>query len=130
MSYFCQDCNIEIDEQAELDESRKPCRICGSLKRRYEDTLCSNAIIGDIMRTKIYAAGKSRKKGLRSETVDGDSYSVTLGRFVKINQLVDHEAKWYKKNVVDPLTGEILRAVDEPLADHQGRGSAAKKNSF
>lgn len=127
MSAFCLICNSPIDEEKELAEGRQPCHQCGSLKRSYEMALISSATIGTNIRTKGYAAGKSRKKGLKFESVDGDSYSVSLGRFVKLNQFVDHVSKWYTKKIIDPYTGEILRDVDEPLVAHQGRGSAKRK---
>jgi hypothetical protein len=76
------------------------------------------------MHTKGYAAGLSKRKGLRFESKDGDSFSISRGRLVKLNQLVDHEAKRYKKKVIDPVTGEVIRDVDEPLSDHKDRGSA------
>ena len=129
MPTYCLECNATIDEENELAKVKQPCPQCGSVKRAYEMTLISYATIGTNMRSKGYAAEKSRKKGLLFESFCGDSYSVTLGRFVKINQLVDHKAKRYTKKVVDPLTGETLRDVDEPLQNHQGRGSAKKKTN-
>lgn len=128
MSAFCLDCSCEIDEAMESLDGRKACPMCGSLKRRYEEVLIDNVAVGTLMQTKGFAGGLSRKKGLRFESKDGDSFSVSLGRFVKLNQLVDHEAKRYIKKVVDPVTGQILREVDEPLPDHKGRGSAKKRN--
>jgi hypothetical protein len=80
------------------------------------------------MHAKGYTGGVSKRKGLRFESKDGDSFSVALGRFVQLNQVVDHEAGRYLKKVVDPVTGEILREVDEPLADHQNRGSAKPRD--
>ncbi len=80
------------------------------------------------MKTKAFAAGLSRKKGLRFETTDGDSYSVSLKRLVKVSQLVDHDNGRYVKKVVDPVTGDTLRDVDKPLSDHQGRGSAKQRD--
>ena len=126
MPAFCQDCNSTIDEAKEAAYERQPCPVCGSLKRRYEESLTSGFALGALMHTKGYAGGMPRKKGLLFECKDGDSYSVSLSRFVKLNQLVDHKAKRYTKKVVDPLTGETLRDVDEPLPDHQGRGSDRK----
>ena len=128
MPAFCKHCNATIDGALESTNTRLPCQICGSLERRYEDVLSSRAVAGSLMKTKCYAAGLSRKKGLRFETTDGDSYSVTLKRFVKVSQLVDHDNDRYVKKVVDPVIGETLRDVDKPLSDHQGRGTAKKRD--
>lgn len=89
----------------------------------------SSALIGVMLGTKAYEGSKSRRKGLKFEAKGGDSFSVKLGRFVKIEQLVDHVNKRYTKRVVDPKTGEVLRDVDEPLKDHTNRGSAKKPTS-
>lgn len=86
------------------------------------------ATAGSIMNAKGYTGGMSKRKGLRFESIDGDSFSVALGRFVKLNQLVDHEAHRNVKKVVDPLTSEVLREVDEPLSKHQNRGSAKPRD--
>jgi hypothetical protein len=126
MPTFCLDCNFEIDEAKESAGGRQACPVCGSFKRRYEESLSESLALGALMQTKGYAGGLSRKKGLRFESKDGDSYSVSLDRFVKLNQLVDHEGKRYIKKVVDPVTGQTLREIDEPLPDHRDRGSAKK----
>lgn len=127
MPAFCQDCNTTIDEAKESAEGRLPCPGCGSLKRRFDEVLSERLVAGVMMSTKAYAAGLSKRKGIRFESKDGDSYSISLNRFVKLSQLVDHMAKRYVKKVVDPVTGEFLREVDEPLGEHQGRGSAQKR---
>ncbi len=126
MPIFCQNCKSLIDELKDVDSQRQPCPVCGSVNRHYDDSVTSECTPGAVVHTKGYAGGMSRKKGLLFESKDGDSYSVSLGRFVELNQLVDHKEERYRKRVVDPLTGKILRDVDEPLSDHQGRGSAKR----
>ena len=44
-----------------------------------------------------------------------------------LEQGVDRENNRYRKRVVDPQTGRVLRDVDEPLTDPRGFGSAKKK---
>ncbi len=124
MPAFCLDCNFIIDEIKEAEEGRQPCPRCKSLRRGYTASIFENVEAGALIHTKGYAGGLSRKKGLRFESKDGESLSVSLNRFVKLNQLVDHEANRYVKKVVDPVTGETLREIDEPLSEHQGCGSA------
>jgi hypothetical protein len=130
MPTFCLDCNFEIDEAKEKAGGRQACPLCGSLKRRYEESLCEILAIGALIQTKGYAGRLSRKKGLRFESKDGNSYSVSLDRFVRFNQLVDHEAKRYIKKVIDPVTGQTLREINEPLPDHRDRGSATKPSQM
>jgi tRNA U54 and U55 pseudouridine synthase Pus10 len=129
MAAHCKDCNSTIDEAKEATLGRLPCPVCGSLARKFEEAILETMTLGTDMQTKAFTAGLSRRKGLRFESKDGDSFSVSLGRFVKRYQLVNHEAKRYVKKVVDPLTGEVLRDVDEPLPDHQNRGSARERDT-
>ena len=126
MPIFCQNCKSLINESKDREDQRQPCPVCGSVKRYSDESVTSELTPGAIVHTKGYAGGMSRKKGLLFESKDGDSYSVSLGRFVKVNQLVDHKEDRYKKKVVDPVTSKVLRDVDEPLTDHQERGSAKR----
>jgi len=128
MPAFCQDCNAAIDVTSDATGVPRPCPRCGSLRQVSEESLVSSFAAGAQMRTKGYAGGLSKTKGLLFESTVGDSLSVSLGRFVKIVQHVDHETKRYIKKVVDPVTGDVLRDVDEPLSEHQGRGSAKPRD--
>ncbi len=121
----CKSCGEELEPRPS-DGTPSPCPKCGSNKRRVDLDCESTGVAGSMLATKAYEGGKSRTKGLKYETKEGDSYSTSLGRFVKVEQIVDHVNKRYIKRVVDPLTGDILRDVDEPLEDHTDRGSAKK----
>lgn len=129
MSAFCQNCNSTIDEAYEDANGRQPCPVCGSMKRTFGREGEDKLALGALMRTKGYAAGMSKRKGLLFESVDGDSYSFDLKRLVELHQLMDHRAKWYKKTVVDPVTGNVLYECDEARAEHQWRGDAKKRES-
>jgi len=124
MRTSCKSCGRPIDEAEERQSPRKLCPICGCTKQASNLDFGDEMAAGDLLATKDYASGKSRKKGLRKESKDGASFSHDRQRFVQINQLVDHENKRYVKIVTDPKTGEVIRHVDEPLPDHTGRGSA------
>ena len=128
MPAFCQDCNAAIDITPDAMGTPRPCPSCGSLRQVSEESLTSGFVAGAAMHTKGYSGGLSRSKGLLFESVNGDSWSVSLRRFVKIDQLVDHVTKRYIKKVVDPVTGAVLREVDEPLPEHQNRGSAKPRD--
>lgn len=128
MSAFCQDCNEAIDEAMGAACGRKPCPSCGSLKRTYPVSITEPIAIGSLIHIKGFAAGVSKRKGLKFELKDGDSYSGALKRFVELHQLVDHEAKRYVKRVIDPVAGDVLRNVDEPLPQHRNRGSATPRD--
>lgn len=54
----------------------------------------------------------------------GADWSHSLQRFVEKIRILDRDNNRYVEKVVDPETGEVLRDVEEPLSEHQGRGSA------
>lgn len=58
------------------------------------------------------------------ERRDGADWSHALQRFVRKVRILDRDNDLYVEKVVDPETGEVLRDVEEPLSEHQGRGSA------
>lgn len=128
MPAFCQDCNAAIDLTGDVTGAPCPCPRCGSFRQVSKESLFSGFAAGTLMHAKGYAGGLSRKKGILFESVNGDSWSVSLGRFVKITQYIDHKAKHYIKKVVDTQTGTVLRDVDESLSEHQGRGSAKPRD--
>ena len=57
----------------------------------------------------------------------GDDFNRKLGKFVKLERVIDREKNWYKKRVTDPDTGEVLYECEEPLTDHRGHGSARRE---
>jgi hypothetical protein len=84
------------------------------------------AHVADSITARAYTGGTSKRKGFLWELVSGHSLSVALGRFVEKMRLVDRKDDRYKERVVDPVTGEVLRDVDEPLSEHRGQGSAKR----
>lgn len=74
--------------------------------------------------TRAYRAGMSKKKGLFWEAFGGVDFSHRLQRLVQKPRLIDKENDRYRERVVDPLTGDVLRDVDERLSEHFGHGSA------
>ncbi len=74
--------------------------------------------------------GKGREGKRKVATVEfksGDSLHRDSGRWMKLEQTVDREANRYRKVVIDPDTGRVLRSVDKPLDEHRGHGSAKRK---
>lgn len=41
---------------------------------------------------------------------------------------INRARNWYSELITDQETNEIVRAIEEPLSDHQGRGSAKKRS--
>ena len=49
--------------------------------------------------------------------------------FVLKDRVIDRSKTppWYTEHVVDSITGEVIRHIEEPLKDHINRGSAKKQ---
>jgi hypothetical protein len=45
---------------------------------------------------------------------------------MQLRRVVDRRNNRYFEEIEDPKTGEVVRRVDEPLSDHQGRGDARR----
>jgi hypothetical protein len=63
------------------------------------------------------------------EEVSGDVYSHSLGRMVRIQRIIDRRRDLYYERVLDPVTREVLREIEEPLSQHTGRGSAKRRRA-
>jgi hypothetical protein len=76
---------------------------------------------------KVKNARKTGKKKIRAEFVTGHDLHRATGRWNKLDRDIDHENDRYREEIVDPLTGGVIRSVDELLSGHQGHGSAKKR---
>ncbi len=68
-----------------------------------------------------------RRPGYRRpyvEILGGDDFNRKLGKFVKLERVIDRARNWYMERVTDPDTGQVLHECEEPLTDHRGHGSA------
>jgi hypothetical protein len=113
-----------------LDESphiaiadRKACPECGSLSRLIEEAITESGT------TKEKIGIQAKRLGLKKpyfESVSGDELYCATGQWNKLEQVIDRENNMYREEIIDPTTGKIIRSCDEPLTDHQNRGSAKR----
>jgi len=118
----CSDCGSPME--VESQDSREPCRRCGSLKRSYGVGLSESFEIRESLKGKVIDPTKTGKRKVRSEFVVGDDLHRKTGHWNMLERDIDRENDQYHERIVEPQTGEVLRAVDEPLSQHQKRGSA------
>ena len=85
-----------------------------------EETLTLRAMLGFKARTqgrgKPYIEGKI-----------GDDRHDATGKWMQLRRIVDRAKDWYEEVVTDPETGKVVHRCEEPLSEHQGRGSAKRK---
>lgn len=78
------------------------------------------------MRGRSHLPGTSRRQDV--ETLHGHGVSRETGHPVGIVRVVDRRRNRYFERVVDKITGEDLRLVDELLSEHRGRGNARPRS--
>lgn len=72
---------------------------------------------------------KGRRLGERRpfvEQMHGDDLHRKTGRWKIVHRILDRARDWYSELVTDAETGTVERACEEPLTQHQGRGSARR----
>ena len=118
----CGACGTSLDEPSDRPaEARKPCDACGATVRRFEISLEGSLTLRSSIGTKLRRGGRGRPV---VKSFGGDDLTVSTGRWVHRDRLIDREGDRYRERVVDPQTGDVLRDVDEPLSKHRGHGSA------
>ncbi len=73
-----------------------------------------------------------KKEGIKKpivESIHRLETQVSTGRLVEKSRLIDRGSDRYVEHVVDDTTRETIHCSEEPLSEHQGHGSAKKKDS-
>lgn len=121
----CGQCKTPLNEPSDLPtEERPPCPECGSLSRHKLGTINSSIPF----HSKVGYKAKRRGKGKPFiEGVAGDDLHRATGKWNRLERMIDRENDRYKEVIIDLETGRVVRHVEEPLSDHQGHGTAKKK---
>jgi hypothetical protein len=107
------------------DGRRRPCPKCATTTRLHAITLQTT------VHSRASLGFKHRRPGVKRAITEGVvgklSYSHKTRRWHVIDRLIDRGGDRYREQVVDAETGELIHKCDEPLSDHQGRGSARRR---
>ncbi len=126
----CSECEAELplDWVSKTSDLRN-CPECGANARTIHLVFSDYLEIRDQVRGKVKSNDLSipKKKRIKKEFIAGHERSVARNGWVEKQRLIDRENGRYKEKVVDSVTGEVLRNVDEPIRDHVGRGSAKNR---
>jgi hypothetical protein len=116
---------VSLDEPSDLDPVRRdPCPVCASLTRDISVFAEDHAEVHERLSLKARNAGVGAPF---LEVISGEELTVSTGRWAHKERVIDRAGRRYRERVVDQQTGEVLRDVDEPLADHRDRGSAKRR---
>lgn len=121
---ICNSCGRSGGEEFGTADATHRCPRCGSSDVKVHITLQEQVTVHEQLRLK--ARHQDEKKPFR-EAIFGDDLRERDGRWMHKEQVVDREAGWYDKVVVDPETGEVVRECHEPLSQHRDCGSAKMK---
>jgi hypothetical protein len=122
----CADCGAPIDDEANAPDMHRPCIVCGSTKRVHSVS---------IMETLVARNGyclKAKRPDQRKPYVEDLSmpdYSLSLGKHVHRQRVIDRDTDHYFEKITDCETGEVIHHCEEPLSQHQGYGDAKRKNN-
>jgi DNA-directed RNA polymerase subunit RPC12/RpoP len=121
---ICATCKQQLDESADLlPQERLPCPSCGSKTRIF------SVEVRETITPRSKLGLKHKRPGFKKpiyEEVSGEDLHRKTGLWSRLLRVIDRQNNRYKEAIVNSETGEVLRAVDEPLSDHIGRGSDKK----
>ncbi len=121
----CGSCGALLKESPHVAiADRKACPTCGSLSRFVE------VAITEVVTVKEKLGLKAKHSGLKKpffESVSGNDLHRGTGQWNKLERIIDRENNKYREEITDPITGKVIRLCEEPLTEHQGRGSAKSK---
>lgn len=101
------------------------CPVCGSGDRNIHASVSEAVAIYESVRGKVRDAGQTGSPSL--EFRSGDDLTRSTGEWVMLERRIDRANDRYYERIVD-TSGRVIRECDEPLSQHQGRGSAKYKD--
>jgi hypothetical protein len=104
-------------------ESRIPCTSCGSMTRVYAQINDGSLPFHSELK---YKAKRGSKGEAFIKGAIGDTLHRILGRWMRLERVIDRENDAYKEKVADPRTGDVIHKNEEPLSKHVGHGDDRK----
>jgi hypothetical protein len=108
-----------------LSEETDKCPKCGSNAKTIKIDICDPLDLHDDIH------GKVKKEGQKKPSVEfkkGNEFYKENGEWRDRYRSFDHENDDYEETIIDKKTGKVIKQCKEPLSQHQGHGSAKKKD--
>lgn len=119
---FCSKCGRDrTNDQGATDLPHTECPDCGSTELTYRLKVDAMINTHASMGAKLRRIGKARPI---LEIKQGASYNKDNDKWLQVEQIVNRQDDRYKKKIIDPQTGAVLRDDDGKLSEHQGFGDA------
>ncbi len=121
----CAKCDHDLPLGNDGRESVR-CPECGSMERHLVKVNIETINVEERywLRRKGHSIGRGRRS---SDLRQGHDMYQKTGKWSILYRFIDHIRDLYRESIVDAATGEAIREVDEPLSQHQKRGSAKQK---
>ena len=121
----CEKCGEHLDEPSDqIFELREPCPNCGSTSRQFNVVIRSELLL----KSKLGVKGRRGGEGKPFiKMVIGDDLFRKLGKWTRLERIIDRENDRYEETFIDPETDEVIHQCIEPLSQHTGHGSAKAK---
>jgi len=123
----CASCKAELPNDVPGTDPA-PCAHCGSMARVYNAALTDGIAFDEGHRIKAKNPALPSAKKLRFDTYSGVEPSHKYGKPVRVHRTIDKDKGWYREQVVDLQSGEVLHECSEPLPQHFGHGTAKPKS--
>ena len=119
---ICGSCNGLLDEPPGTSpQKRVPCPACGSTSRTFKVLIEGRATVHGKLRLK--ARHSTSGKPFVEMIIGNDLYR-KMGKWMKLERIIDRAKDLYRKVIIDPETGQVIHKCEEPLSEHRGHGSA------
>ncbi|NWJ45001.1 MAG: hypothetical protein HXX08_03895 [Chloroflexi bacterium] len=121
----CPNCKKPFNQDS--TSSHAPILVCSNCGASlFKQSITANII----SKPKIVLKAKNGGKGKPFiEIIVGYDWSQALKRFVNKYRLVDRHSNKYKEVISDGETDNVIHFCEEPLNEHQDRGTAKLKKS-
>ncbi len=121
---YCGNCKTILSEAPNIPvELHVPCPSCGSTGRLFGVMSDGSVQIHSELKYKAKRGGKDKAF---IQGVIGDSLFRKMGRWMRLERVIDRQNDTYKEVVTDTKTGEEVHRNEEPLSQHIGHGDDRK----
>lgn len=120
----CLACGASYDPLHDLNQ----CPVCGSMDRAVRATDDGRISSREFVCIDGWRGPKTSKRRRYLEIRAGDSFYRKTGRWNRYHRVIDWEHDYYLEHIED-AQGRAIRHCEEPLSQHQGRGSARHRKA-
>ena len=124
-AWRCLGCRASLIEPE--GQEREPCPACGGTSRRADEEIHDE--LGILEHWRILGKRPGRR-GRLFEMRNGADFYFKTGEWHHLVRNIDRENNYYLEKITRISDGVLVRFDERPLSEHQGHGSAKKRNGI